>query len=136
MCIRDSFYNLKSGITQEESKEIISLIKKDFKKAQCAYQNQSIRVSAKKRDELQNIIPGQTIRAKMEFFAMDILIPEGHKIRLSLRDIGEDYLPPSTESAVNIDVSGNSVLRLHEINVDNKIFFEPPVCLHTDCVEE
>jgi len=50
------FYNLKSGITQEESKKIISLIKKDFKKAQCAYQNQSIRVSAKKRDELQNII--------------------------------------------------------------------------------
>jgi len=47
---------LKSGITQEESKEIVSLIKKDFKKAQCTYQNQSIRVSAKKRDELQNII--------------------------------------------------------------------------------
>ena len=50
------FYNLKSGITQEESKMIISLIKKDFKKAQCAYQNQSIRVSAKKRDELQDTI--------------------------------------------------------------------------------
>ena len=50
------FYNLKSGITQEESKMIISLIKKDFKKAQCAYQNQSIRVSAKKRDELQDAI--------------------------------------------------------------------------------
>ena len=30
--------------------------KKDFKKAQCAYQNQSIRVSAKKRDELQDTI--------------------------------------------------------------------------------
>ena len=50
------FYNLKSGITQEESKEIISLIKKVNKKAQCAYQNQSIRVSAKKRDDLQEII--------------------------------------------------------------------------------
>ena len=25
----------------------------------------------------------------MEFFAMDVLIPEGHKIKLSLRDIGE-----------------------------------------------
>ena len=36
--------------------ECVSLIKKDFKKAQCAYQNQSIRISAKKRDELQNII--------------------------------------------------------------------------------
>ena len=50
------FYNLKSAITQDEAKKIIGIIKKDFKKAQCAYQNQSIRVSAKKRDELQNII--------------------------------------------------------------------------------
>ena len=87
-------------------------------------------------NEYQTIVPGQTIRAKMEFFAMDVWIPEGHKIKLSLRDIGEDYLPPSTEAAVDIDVSGNSVLRLHEVNVDNKLFFEPPVCLHTDCIEE
>ena len=86
--------------------------------------------------EYQNVIPGVTIRAKMEFFAMDVLIPEGHKIRLSLRDIGEDYLPPSTEAAVDIDISGNSVLRLHEINVDDKIFFEPPVCTHEDCLAE
>ena len=86
--------------------------------------------------EYQNIVPGVTIRAKMEFFAMDVLIPEGHKIQLSLRDVGEDYLPPSTEAAVDIDISGNSVLRLHEINVDNKNFFEPPICMHTDCVEE
>jgi hypothetical protein len=86
-------------------------------------------------NEYQNIVPGVTIRAKMEFFAMDVLIPEGHKIRLSLRDIGEDYLPPSTEAAVDIDISGNSVLRLHEINVDNKVFFTPPICLHTDCIE-
>ena len=70
--------------------------------------------------EYQNVIPGVTIRAKMEFFAMDVLIPEGHKIKLSLRDIGEDYLPPSTEAAVDIDVSGSSVLRIHEINTDQK----------------
>jgi hypothetical protein len=87
-------------------------------------------------NEYQTIVPGQTINAKMEFFAMDVLIPEGHKIRLSLRDIGEDYLPPSTEAAVDIDISGNSVLRLNEINVDNKIFFEPPVCTHEDCLTE
>ena len=87
-------------------------------------------------NEYQTIVPGQTIRAKMEFFAMDVWIPEGHKFKLSLRDVGEDYLPPSTEAAVDIDVSGNSVLRLHEVNVDNKLFFEPPVCLHTDCIEE
>ena len=86
--------------------------------------------------EYQNIIPGVTIRAKMEFFAMDVLIPEGHKIKLSLRDIGEDYLPPSTEAAVDIDVNGSSVLRIHEINTDQKIFFEPPVCMHEDCLSE
>ena len=86
--------------------------------------------------EYQNIIPGVEIRAKMEFFAMDVLIPEGHKVRLSLRDIGEDYLPPSTEAAVDINISGNSVLRIHEINTDGKIFFEPPVCMHEDCLSE
>ena len=50
------FYNLKSGIAQEESKQIISLIKKEYKKVQGTYQNQSIRISAKKRDELQEVI--------------------------------------------------------------------------------
>ena len=51
-----NFYNLKSGIAQDESKQITSLIKKEYKKVQCTYQNQSIRISAKKRDELQEII--------------------------------------------------------------------------------
>jgi predicted acyl esterase len=86
--------------------------------------------------DYQTIIPGVEITAKMEFFAMDILIPEGHYIRLSLRDIGEDYLPSSTEAAVDIELGEDSVLRLHEINVGNKIFFEPPVCMHEDCLEE
>ena len=51
-----NFYNLKSGIAQDESKQIINLIKKEYKKVQCTYQKQSIRISAKKRDELQEII--------------------------------------------------------------------------------
>ncbi len=86
--------------------------------------------------EYQYIVPGDTITAKMEFFAMDVLIPEGHYIRLSLRDIGEDYLPSSNEAAVNIELGEDSVLRLHEINFKNKIFFEPPVCMQEDCLEE
>jgi len=28
------------------------------------------------------------------------------------------------------------VLRLHEINTSEKIFFEPPVCMHEDCLSE
>ena len=86
--------------------------------------------------EYHILSPGQTVNAKMEFFAMDILIPEGHKIRLSLTDIGEDYLPPSNTAPVEIGINENSILRLHEINTDNKIFFEPPVCTHEDCLAE
>jgi hypothetical protein len=53
-----------------------------------------------------------------------------------LRDIGEDYLPSSTEAAVDIELGEDSVLRLHEINGGNKVFFEPPICMHEDCLEE
>ncbi len=67
---------------------------------------------------------------------MDVLIPEGHKIRLSLTDIGDDYLPPSNTAPVEIGINENSILRLHEINTDDKIFFEPPVCTHEDCLAE
>ena len=50
------FYNLKSGITHDESKFITNLIKSNYKKIQSSYQNESIRVTAKKKDELQDII--------------------------------------------------------------------------------
>ena len=50
------YYNLKSGISHDESKIISNLIKNNFKKIQCSYQNESIRVTAKKRDELQEVI--------------------------------------------------------------------------------
>ena len=49
-------FNLKSGIKQEESKEITKLIKDYNKKIQTSFQNQIIRVTSKKRDELQNVI--------------------------------------------------------------------------------
>jgi len=50
------YYNLKSGISHDESKIISNLIKNNFKKMQCSFQNESIRVTAKKRDELQEVI--------------------------------------------------------------------------------
>ncbi len=49
-------FNLKSGINQEESKVITKLIKDHNKKIQTSFQNQMIRVTSKKRDELQNVI--------------------------------------------------------------------------------
>jgi uncharacterized protein YajQ (UPF0234 family) len=50
------FFNLKSGIDQDSSKKIIALIRENNKKIQCSYQNQQIRVTSKKRDDLQNAI--------------------------------------------------------------------------------
>jgi uncharacterized protein YajQ (UPF0234 family) len=50
------FFNLKSGIDQDSSKKIIAIIRENNKKIQCSYQNQQIRVTSKKRDDLQNVI--------------------------------------------------------------------------------
>ena len=50
------FFNLKSGIDQDSSKKIIALIKNNNKKIQCSFQNQQIRVTGKKRDDLQEVI--------------------------------------------------------------------------------
>ena len=50
------FFNLKSGIDQDSSKKIIATIRENNKKIQCSYQNQQIRVTGKKRDDLQDII--------------------------------------------------------------------------------
>lgn len=50
------FFNLKSGIDQDSSKKIIALIKENNKKIQCSYQSQQIRVTGKKRDDLQEVI--------------------------------------------------------------------------------
>jgi uncharacterized protein YajQ (UPF0234 family) len=50
------FFNLKSGIDQDSSKKIIALIRENYKKIQCSYQNQQIRVTGKKRDDLQEVI--------------------------------------------------------------------------------
>ena len=50
------FFNLKSGIDQDSSKKIITLIRENNKKIQRSYQNQQIRVTGKKRDDLQEVI--------------------------------------------------------------------------------
>ncbi len=49
-------YTLKSGIDKEISKNIVKDLKEFSKKLQSSIQNESIRVSSKKRDELQDAI--------------------------------------------------------------------------------
>jgi uncharacterized protein YajQ (UPF0234 family) len=47
---------LKKGISKEISKEITKIIKDDFKKIQASIQGDAVRVSAKSKDELQQVI--------------------------------------------------------------------------------
>ena len=74
-----------------------------------------------------------TITAKMEFFALDAEILEGHTIRLSLLSTGEDYLPASTSSIVTISEGEGSTLQLDIFDHEEKMYWDPPVCTHTVC---
>jgi len=49
-------YTLKSGIDKETSKNIVKDLKEYSKKLQSSIQNESIRVTSKKRDDLQEAI--------------------------------------------------------------------------------
>ena len=48
--------NKIEGISKENAQEIIKIIKKEKFKAQAAIQGEQIRISGKKRDDLQNVI--------------------------------------------------------------------------------
>jgi predicted acyl esterase len=76
-----------------------------------------------------------TINAKMEFFAMDVQIDAGHFIRLSLSSTGEDYLPASTSTIVDISEGQNSNLLIDIIDYDDKLLFNPPSCTHEYCLD-
>ena len=76
-----------------------------------------------------------TINAKMEFFAMDVQIEAGHNLRLSLASTGEDYLPASTSSIVEVSEGTNSNLLIDIINPEGKLLFDPPKCLHQSCLD-
>ena len=76
-----------------------------------------------------------TINAKMEFFAMDVQIEAGHNLRLSLASTGEDYLPASTSSIVEVSEGISSNLLIDIINSEDKLLFDPPKCTHQSCLD-
>jgi predicted acyl esterase len=74
----------------------------------------------------QPVVPGQPIVAKMEFLALDAVVPEGHKLKLVLTQTVEDYLPTPVQSTVQVDVTDRSVLRLPTVDRQADAFFTPP----------
>lgn len=80
------------------------------------------------------LAPFDSITALMEFMPLDATIPEGHTLRLSLASTGEDYLPATTSSIVTVLEGEGSTLQLDVVDLDSKVLFEPPTCLHERCL--
>ena len=85
----------------------------------------------------QVLSPGSTVIAKMEFFGMDVIVPEGDGIQLILSQTGEDYIPsPISMMPVSVGMGVGSILSLSSVVRDcNQLFLPPmhseyPFCIH------
>ena len=79
-------------------------------------------------NEGQALFPGSTVTAKMEFFAMDVVVPEGDGITLLISQTGEDYLPsPVSTQPVTISLGASSILGLSTVERDCSDLFVPPM---------
>jgi hypothetical protein len=74
------------------------------------------------------LAPGSTIIAKMEFFGMDVVVPEGDGIQLIISQTGEDYVPsPVSIMPVSVGMGGSSILSLSTVTRDCDSLFLPPM---------
>ena len=76
--------------------------------------------------EPQPVVPGQSLIAKMEFEAFDVVLPAGHGLRLTFSATGEDYLPSVISSPVAVFQTADGMLRLPIIERGEEAFFTPP----------
>ncbi len=73
--------------------------------------------------EMQPVVAGQTITAMMEFFPMDVVVPEGHTLELRIMNTGAGYMPSTVSDPVVIE---GGVLRLPVIDRGVEDYFTPP----------
>jgi hypothetical protein len=74
------------------------------------------------------LTPGSTVFAKMEFFGMDVIIPEDDGLQLIITQTGEDYLPsPVSTLPVSLNLGSNSILSLSMVTRDCTNLFLPPM---------
>ena len=82
------------------------------------------------------LLPGQTVLANMEFFAMDVVIPKGDGITLTITQTGEDYIPsPISTQPVFISLDGSSLLSLPTVQRSCLDLFLPPMLPDYDFCE-
>jgi predicted acyl esterase len=87
--------------------------------------------------EGQTLIPGETVMAKMEFFGMDVIVPEGDGIQLIISQTGEDYVPsPISTTPITLILDSSSFLGLSTVYRNCDDLFLPPMHEpYTDCVD-
>ena len=76
-------------------------------------------------NQMRPVVPGVPMVAYMEFEPLDVVLPAGHGIILTLAGTGEDYLPSAVAAPVLVD-QGASVLRLPLVERGEDAFFTPP----------
>ena len=85
-------------------------------------------MSFRRKLDAQVLLPGSTVIAQMEFFGMDVVIPEGDGVSLIITQTGEDYVPsPPSISPVTIGIDGESVLSLSSVSRTCDDLFLPPM---------
>lgn len=87
--------------------------------------------------EGQTLIPGETVTAKMEFFGMDVIVPEGDGVQLIISQTGEDYVPsPISTTPITLILDSSSFLGLSTVYRNCDDLFLPPMHEpYTDCVD-
>jgi len=69
-----------------------------------------------------------TVNAKMEMFALDVVIPAGNALELVISQTNDDYIPsPVSSGYVTIGTNQNSVLTLPIIDRSPEDLFMPPI---------
>tara|TARA_B100000674_G_scaffold100619_1_gene73186 strand:- start:4342 stop:6168 length:1827 start_codon:yes stop_codon:yes gene_type:complete len=83
------------------------------------------------------LAPGSTVTAKMEFFGMDVVVPEGDSVQLIISQTGEDYIPsPVSTSPVTLSMGSESILSLPSVDRQCSDLFLPPMQdPYPQCVE-
>lgn len=75
------------------------------------------------RDDL---FPGETVVAKMEFMPMDVVVPAGHGIELVITHSGEDYTPsPPALASATLDLGQEAGLLLPLVDRSAEDLFWP-----------
>ncbi len=81
------------------------------------------------------LTPGETVIAKMEFFAMDVVVPAGDGIVLLITQTGDDYVPsPVSVQPVTVSLDSNSILSLSTIQRTCDDLFMPPMIVNQDII--